>query len=85
MATYIIGQLTHLGTVTALVIDIADMIYDMNGPGTMKVYESTKTKYKINVVTGNRTVVAKWRTDTFKLYNSSGTLKNTRTHTIRER
>ena len=75
----------NLAKATALVITLGNDIYDMNGPGTMEVYESVKTKYKINVVTGNRSIVGKWRTNIFELYDETGSLKNTRTHTIREK
>lgn len=74
-----------LGAVTSLTIQLGDAIYDMNGPGTMKVYNSYKTQYKVNLVTGNRSVVGKWRTVVFKLYNTSGTLYNTQKHTMREK
>ena len=84
-ASAIIGNLGLLGAATDLTIQIGNAIYNMNGPGTMKVYESTKTQYKINLVTGNRSIVGKWRTDVFKLYDKSGTLKNTREHTMREK
>ena len=84
-ACSILSHLGDLGTIAELTIQLGNAIYDMNGPGTMKVYESTKTKYKINVVTGNRSIVGKWRTNVFKLYDASGTLKNTREHTMREK
>lgn len=75
----------ELGTITSLVIQLGDAIYDMNGPGTMKVYNSYKTQYKVNLVTGNRSIVGKWRTVVFKLYDTSGNLYNTQEHTIREK
>lgn len=65
--------------------EIGEMIYDMNVAGTMQVWGYTKTKYKVNVRTGKKTVSAQWRTVTFKLYKKNGVLYNSRTHTIRNR
>ena len=73
----------YLGKLAVAVNEIGNDIYDMSGPGTLKAYSKTKTKYKVNVVTGNRTVVAQWKIITFKLYRESGALYNTRTHTIK--
>lgn len=84
-AENILNRLGLLGKITSGVIEIGDAIYDMNGPGTMKVYNSYKTQYKVNLVTGNRSVVGKWRTVVFKLYDTSGNLYNTQEHTIREK
>lgn len=83
VAWTIIGSISWIGTVAALANSIGDAIYGMNQAGTMYAYSSVRTKYKINVITGNRTVAAQWRIATFKLYNSSGGLEDTKTHTIK--
>ncbi len=83
VATAIVSSVNWIGAATTLVTDIASYIYGMNGAGTMYAYSSIRTQYKVNVVTGNRTVAAQWRIATFKLYNSSGGLEQTRTHSIK--
>ena len=83
VAWSIIGSVNWIGTVAALANSIGDAIYGMNQAGTMHAYSSVRTKYKVNVITGNRTVAAQWRIATFKLYNSSGGLEDVRTHTIK--
>ena len=83
VAWSIIGSVNWIGTVAALANSIGDAIYGMNQAGTMHAYSSVRTKYKVNVITGNRTVAAQWRIATFKLYKSSGGLEDVRTHTIK--
>lgn len=83
VAEYVASQTGLLGDLTVAVTEVGRIIYDMGGPGTLKAYSKTKTKYKINVTTGNRTVVAQWKIITFKLYRESGNLYNTRTHTVK--
>ena len=83
VANHIIGTVVWIGSATSLAIGIASDIYGMNGAGTMYAYSSIRTQYKVHVVTGNRTVAAQWRIATFKLYNSSGGLEQTRTHSIK--
>ena len=80
-----ISTIPWLGQPTALIILIGSSIYDMNQAGTIKAYSSKRIKYKVNVITGARSIVGQWRTATFKLYNTSGSLVTTKTQSIREK